>query len=82
MLFAGVRGSTKLAEQMSALEFSRLINRFYTVATHILVQTDALVDRSIGEDLEHRQMELKGKSEPIGVRVFRIRRDKVVNSSY
>jgi len=49
MLFADVRGSTKLAEQMSALEFSRLINRFYTVATHVLVQTDALVDRLIGD---------------------------------
>ena len=50
MLFADVRGSTKLAEQMSALEFSRLINRFYTIATHVLVQTDALVDRLIGDE--------------------------------
>ena len=30
MLFADVRGSTTLAEQMSAREFSQLINRFYT----------------------------------------------------
>jgi len=50
MLFADVRGSTKLAEQMSALEFSRLINRFYTVATHILIQTDAMVDRLMGDE--------------------------------
>jgi adenylate cyclase len=50
MFFADVRGSTKLAEQMTALEFSRLINRFYTVATHILVQTDALVDRLMGDE--------------------------------
>jgi len=50
MLFADVRGSTKLAEQMSALEFNRLINRFYTVATHVLIQTDALVDRLIGDE--------------------------------
>lgn len=50
MLFADVRGSTKLAEQMSALEFSRLINRFYTVATRVLIQTDALVDRLIGDE--------------------------------
>jgi len=27
-----------------------LINRFYTVATHVLVQTDALVDRLIGDE--------------------------------
>jgi adenylate cyclase len=71
MLFADVRGSTKLAKQISALEFSRLINRFYTVATHVLVQTDALVDRLIGR----RQMELKGKSKPIGVRILGVTRD-------
>lgn len=49
MLFADIRGSMTLAEQMSPLEFSRLINRFYTVATRILVQTDALVDRLMGD---------------------------------
>lgn len=51
MLFADVRGSTTLAEQMSALEFSRLINRFYSVATDVLVRTDALVDRLIGDEV-------------------------------
>ncbi|HEX9389278.1 MAG TPA: adenylate/guanylate cyclase domain-containing protein [Anaerolineales bacterium] len=50
MLFADVRGSTTLAEKMSAREFSRLINRFYTVATHVLIQTDALVDRLMGDE--------------------------------
>ena len=50
MLFADVRGSTSLAEQMSAREFSQLINRFYTVATHVLIQTDALVDRLMGDE--------------------------------
>jgi adenylate cyclase len=50
MLFADVRGSTTLAEQMNAREFSRLINRFYTVATRILIQTDAMVDRLMGDE--------------------------------
>jgi adenylate cyclase len=50
MLFADVRGSTKLAEQMSAREFSRLINRFYSVASHVLIQTDAMVDRLMGDE--------------------------------
>jgi adenylate cyclase len=50
MLFADVRGSTTLAEKMSAREFSQLINRFYTVATHVLIQTDALVDRLLGDE--------------------------------
>ena len=49
MLFADIRGSTTLAEQMSVLEFSQLINRFYKVATHVLIQTDALVDRLMGD---------------------------------
>jgi adenylate cyclase len=50
MLFADVRGSTQIAEQMSAREFSRLINRFYTVASHVLIQTDAMVDRLMGDE--------------------------------
>lgn len=50
MLFADIRGSTALAEKMSAREFSQLINRFYSVATHVLIQTDALVDRLMGDE--------------------------------
>jgi adenylate cyclase len=51
MLFADVRGSTTLAEQMSALEFSQLMNRFYKVASQVLIKTDALVDRLIGDEV-------------------------------
>jgi adenylate cyclase len=51
MLFADVRGSTTLAEQMSALEFSRLMNRFYSVATDALIRSDALVDRLMGDEV-------------------------------
>lgn len=50
MLFADVRGSTNLAETMSAREFRGLINRFYTAASHVLIQTDALVDRLLGDE--------------------------------
>jgi adenylate cyclase len=50
MLFADVRGSTTMAEQMSAREFSQLINRFYSVATRILIQSDAMVDRLMGDE--------------------------------
>jgi adenylate cyclase len=49
LLFADVRGSTQLAEQMSALEFSQLINRFFTVATQVFVDSDALIDKIIGD---------------------------------
>jgi adenylate cyclase len=51
MLFADVRGSTTLAEHMSALEFSRLVSRLYNVATDILVKNDAMVDRLIGDEV-------------------------------
>ena len=51
MLFADVRGSATLAEQLGAHEFSQLMNRFYTTATDILVRTDALVDRLLGDEV-------------------------------
>ncbi len=51
MLFADVRGSSVLAEKMSALEFSKLINRFYVTATDVLIKTDAMVDRLIGDEV-------------------------------
>jgi adenylate cyclase len=51
MFFADLRGSSALAERMGALEFSRLINRFYNVATDVLVESDALVDRLVGDEV-------------------------------
>jgi adenylate cyclase len=51
MLFADVRGSSVLAESMSAIEFSRLINRFFVTATDILIRVDAMVDRLIGDEV-------------------------------
>lgn len=49
LLFADVRGSTALAETMTPTEFGRLINRFYTTATHVMVNSDALIDKIIGD---------------------------------
>jgi adenylate cyclase len=50
MLFADVRGSTPLAASLGTLEFSRLINRFYVTATDVLVKSDAMVDRLMGDE--------------------------------
>ncbi len=50
MLFADVGNSTKLAEQTSAREFSRLINPFHKAASHVLIRTDAMVDRLVGDE--------------------------------
>jgi adenylate cyclase len=51
MFFADVRGSSALAESMSVIEFSRLINRFYVTATDILIKDDAMVDRLVGDEV-------------------------------
>jgi len=51
MLFVDVRGSTALAERLSTAEFSQLINRFYKVATDILIRTDALIDKLVGDQV-------------------------------
>lgn len=51
MLFADVRGSTALAEQMTTHEFSQLMNRFYITASRILIETDALTGRLVGDEV-------------------------------
>src|SRR5438093_3511206 len=51
MLFVDVRGSTRMAERMSAAEFSRLISRFYKVTTDVLIRTDAFIDKLVGDEV-------------------------------
>lgn len=51
MLFADIRGSTPLAEKMSASEFKRLIERFYTETTHILAHSFAVIDKLAGDEV-------------------------------
>ena len=51
MLFVDVRGSTHLAERLSAGDFSRLMNRFYNAATQVLIKTDAFIDKFVGDEV-------------------------------
>jgi adenylate cyclase len=51
LLFVDVRGSTTIAENMEALEFSRLMNRFYEAAIHVLVRVDAFIDKLVGDEV-------------------------------
>lgn len=51
MLFADVRGSTTLAEQMSAANFAQLISRFFAIASDLLMRSHALVDRLVGDQV-------------------------------
>lgn len=51
MLFADVRGSTSIAERMDTVEFGRLINRFFAVANQILIDSDAIIDKLVGDEV-------------------------------
>jgi len=51
LLFVDVRGSTNLAQRMTATEFSRLMNRFYAVTTDVLVRTNAFIDKLVGDEV-------------------------------
>lgn len=51
MLFADIRGSTSLAESMSAAEFKQLIDRFYTETTHVLTHSLAMIDKLAGDEV-------------------------------
>ncbi len=51
MLFADVRGSTAIAERMTPLDFSRLIDRFYQVTTDLLVEANAWIEKMIGDEV-------------------------------
>jgi adenylate cyclase len=49
MLFADVRGSSKLARQMPTREFTQLMNRFYSVSKDVLVEADAIIEKFVGD---------------------------------
>ena len=51
LLFADVRGSTTLAERMSAQEFSNLIARFYGTAASVVDDWNGLVDKFVGDEV-------------------------------
>jgi adenylate cyclase len=51
MLFADIRGSTAIAEGMPALDYSRLLNRFYEVAARVLIDREAVVDKFVGDEV-------------------------------
>jgi adenylate cyclase len=51
MLFADVRGSTGLAERIGSRAFTDLLNRFYRVATQIVIDADGMVDKFVGDEI-------------------------------
>lgn len=51
MLFADIRGSTALSEDMTPSEFHSLIDRFYQVGSDILVAANGMVNRLMGDQI-------------------------------
>jgi adenylate cyclase len=51
LLFADVRGSTALAEQTSAEEFSQLIAKFYGTAANVVDARNGIVDKFVGDQV-------------------------------
>lgn len=50
-LFADVRGSTTIAEGMSATQFRGLLDRFYGTASAVVFEHDGSVDKFVGDEL-------------------------------
>jgi adenylate cyclase len=51
LLFADVRGSTSLAEQLPPAEFRRQMGRFFDAASQVLFDHDAIVDKFVGDEV-------------------------------
>jgi adenylate cyclase len=51
LLFADIRGSSTLARNVSTMEFTHLMNRFYQVARRVLVDNDAIIEKFVGDEV-------------------------------
>jgi adenylate cyclase len=51
VVFADVRGSTALGEQTNASAFADRLNKFYAMATKVLIHNDGIVDKLMGDEV-------------------------------
>jgi adenylate cyclase len=51
LLFVDVRGSTGIAEHMSPVAFSRLIDRFYQATTKVIYRNNGMIEKLIGDEV-------------------------------
>jgi adenylate cyclase len=51
MLFADVRGSSKIARAIPVSDFTRLMTRFYDVSKDVLFGADAIVEKFVGDEV-------------------------------
>ena len=50
-LFADVRGSTSMAERVSPTQFTEAMNRFFSAANRVLIDSDAYIDKFVGDEI-------------------------------
>jgi adenylate cyclase len=51
LLFADIRGSTRLSEQKGTREYIDFIQRFYKTCSRVLIERNALVNRLVGDQV-------------------------------
>ena len=61
VLFADIRGSTALAEQLGPAAFASLLRQYYKVAIDVLAPRRAVIDKMIGDEVMALFLPLAGK---------------------
>lgn len=51
MVFVDVRGSTTLAERLKPREYAAVMNRFYSAATQVFIETDGFMIDVVGDEV-------------------------------
>jgi adenylate cyclase len=64
LLFADVRGSTTIAERMSPSDFHQLLNHFYSAANKVVIDSDGLVDKLVGDEVIGLYLPISGPDHP------------------
>jgi adenylate cyclase len=62
VLFADIRGSTAIAEQLGPANFAKILHQYYKVATDVLVPRRAVIDKMIGDEVMALFLPLAGES--------------------
>ena len=51
VLFADIRGSTRLGEALTTTQFAAALQRFYCVASDVLLAHDGVIDKLLGDEV-------------------------------
>ena len=51
LLFADIRGSTGIGERLSPTEFRSFLDRFYRVASEVVLASEGIVDKFVGDEV-------------------------------